>query len=205
MDINLAPSDPSTNFDTPDVITGQGNLIVVGSTTAITSTNVWITNEVASVVSGTRALTFTIQGGSDGVPYDTFVNPILDFSTNTNKAWTWEGQGYHGTTYMITNLPNTACFLILGTPQDTANSELTDAYQLLVSKTNPDVSDSDLDGLLTGWEILLGLNPHINNVSNPSERYNYGYTLNDWLNSITGIKTGSVSLDNEGNVLNVSQ
>jgi len=205
MDIVSAPSNPSTNTDYPDVITGQGNLTVVGSTTAITSTNVWITNEVASVVSGTRALSFTSQGGSDGVPYDAFVNPVLDFSTNTNKAWTWEGQGYHGTTYMITNLPNTACFLILGTPQDSDSDGLTDAYERLVSKTDPNNPYSNLDGILDGWDILLGLNPQLNNVNTPSERAGYGYTSADWLNTISGVKSGTVIMDNEGNVTQVSQ
>jgi hypothetical protein len=106
-------------------------------------------------------LTFTIQGGFDGVPYDTFVNSILDFSTNTNKAWAWMGQGYHGNTYVITNLPNTACFLILGTPQDSDFDGLTDAYERLVSKTNPYNADTDGDGISDGDEILNGSNPFI--------------------------------------------
>ncbi|HEV2328956.1 MAG TPA: LamG-like jellyroll fold domain-containing protein, partial [Verrucomicrobiae bacterium] len=74
MDINQAPSNPSTNFDTPDVITGPGSLQLISSGSAISSTNVWITNVVASVSGGTMALTFTIQGGSNGLPYDVFAN-----------------------------------------------------------------------------------------------------------------------------------
>ena len=130
MWIQSAPSTPSTPFSSYDVITGAGNLQQVGTVTAISSTNVWITNVVASVFGiGTNnmRLTFTIQGGFDGVPYDTFVNSILDFSSDTNKSWAWQGQGYHGTTYVITNLPNTTCFLILGTSQDSDFDGLTDA------------------------------------------------------------------------------
>jgi hypothetical protein len=42
-------------------------------------------------------------------------------------------------------------------------------------------------------------------VAQFSTSLNYGYTLADWLNSISGIRTSSVTLDNEGNVLTVSQ
>ena len=75
------------------------------------------------------AMTFTIQGGSNGVPYDVFANSVLSFGSN-GIPWAWMGQGYHGNTYTLTNLPNTACFLILGTPQDTDGDGLTDAYEL---------------------------------------------------------------------------
>ena len=69
------------------------------------------------------------------------------------------GQGYHGNTYVITNLPDTACFLILGTPQDSDGDGLTDAYERLVSKTNPNNADTDGDGISDSDKILEGLNP----------------------------------------------
>jgi hypothetical protein len=156
-----APSTPSSTYSEYDIITGPGNLQQVGTVTAITSTNVWITNVVASVVgSGTNnmKLQFTIQGGFDGVPYDTFVNSVLDFSSNTNLAWSWQGQGFHGNTFVITNLPNTTCFLILGTPQDSDFDGLTDAYERLVSKTNPYNADTSGDGISDSDKILEGLN-----------------------------------------------
>jgi hypothetical protein len=62
-----------------------------------------------------------------------------------------------------------------------------------------------LDGILDGWDILLGLNPQLNNVNTPSERAGYGYTSADWLNTISGVKSGTVIMDNEGNVTQVSQ
>jgi hypothetical protein len=157
-----APSSPSPLPSTYDIISGTGNLQQVGTVTAISSTNIWITNEVVTV-SGTgsnnMSLRFTIQGGFDGVPYDTFVNSVLDFSSNTNLAWSWQGQGFHGNTYVITNLPNTVCFLILGTPQDSDGDGLTDAYERLVSKTNPYIADTSGDGISDSDKILAGLNP----------------------------------------------
>jgi hypothetical protein len=117
------------------------------------------------------------------------------------------GQAYHGWTVLLTNLPNTTCFLILGNTNDADSDGLTDAYERLVSKTNPTNSMSNLDGVLDGWEILLGLNPAISNFTSSSERANYGYTPADWLDSITGIpaKSGSITSDAEGNVKSVSQ
>ncbi len=70
---------------------------------------------------------------------------------------------------------------------------------------DPNNPYSNLDGILDGWEILLGLNPQTDNLTQPGERANYTYTLADWLNGVSGIKSGTISLDNEGNVLTVSQ
>jgi len=210
FNLSPAPSSPSTNSTGIDVITGQGDLITIGSASSCANGtnayNVWITNVVATLENnGTMNLMFTIEGGSNGVPFDVFANSVLSFGPN-GVPWAWMGQGYQCTTYLLTNLPPTTCFLILGTPQDSSGiAGLTDAYQLLVSKTDPNNPYSDPDGLLIGWEILLGLNPHINNTATASERANYGYTTADWLDDVTGVKSGTVGLDNEGNVLTVSQ
>jgi hypothetical protein len=206
-DIGSAPSNPSTS-PTPNVITGGGDLIPLGATaTCITSaTNVvWLTNVTATVTAGgTMTVTFAIEGGVAGVSYDVFANSELSFGTN-GVPWAWMGQGQQCKVYCLTNLPDSDCFLILGTPQDTDGDGLTDAYELLVSKTNPNVADSNLDGIPDGWEILLGLNPTISNFTSPGQRSNYGYTPADWLNGVTGIRSGTISLDNEGNVQSVSQ
>jgi len=211
-EITSAPSNPSTNAVTPDVITGAGALQWLGSASSCSngtnSYNIWITNVLTSIVgSGTNAtmnVTFTIEGGSSGIPYDVFANESLEFGTNS-FPWAWMGQGYQCNTYMITNLPNTACFLILGTPLDTDGDGLTDAYEKLVSHTDPQNAYSNLDGVLDGWEILLGLDPHSGNLTQPALRANYTYFSSDWLNQVSGIKSGTVNLDNEGNVLSASQ
>jgi Bacterial TSP3 repeat len=171
----------------------------------VTNSNVWITNVVATAAgNGTMNLTFTIEGGSNGVPYDVFANSVLGFGTNS-IPWAWMGQGYQCNTYMLTNLPNTSAFLILGTPQDSDSDGLTDAYEKLVSHTDPNNPDTDGDGIPDGWEVLLGLNPLVNDNAQSSSRSNYSYDLVDWLEGISGIRIGSVSLDAEGNVQSVSQ
>jgi hypothetical protein len=199
----------STPSDTPTVyeaITGIGNLQYVGTTSTCSySTNIWITNlVVTAAANGTMNMTFAIEGGADGVPYDVFVNSVLAFGP-TGMPWAWEGQGYHCNIYTITNLPNTTCFLILGTPQDSDGDGLTDAYENLVSKSDPHIYNTSGDGLSDGWDVLLGLSPLVNQLAQPSTRSNYSYDSADWLEGISGVRTGSVSLDNEGNVLSVSQ
>ena len=154
--MNSAPSSPSTNGPDADVITGSGYLQLVSSGTGITSSNVWITNVVVTATgAGTNnmVLKFTIQGGYDNTPYDAFANSVLSFGTN-GIPWAWMGQGFHGNTYLLSNLPPTACFLILGTPLDADGDGLTDAYELLVSKTDPHNYSGDGTGMSDGWEIL---------------------------------------------------
>jgi len=48
---------------------------------------------------------------------------------------------------------------MLGTPQDSDCDGLTDAYERLVSKTNPYVADTSGDGMSDSDKILAGLNP----------------------------------------------
>jgi hypothetical protein len=204
--LSSANSSPSTG-STPDVITGAGYLQWDGAVTPIYSTNayqVWITNITATAVgSGTENVTFTIQGGQAGYYYDVFAAGALQ-SPITNAIWFWMGQGNSGNTYTLP-ITSANAFLILGTPLDSDGDGLTDAYELLVSHTDPHNADSNLDGILDGWEILLGLNPQTSNLTQPSTRANYGYTPADWLNQVSGIKSGTINLDNEGNVLTVSQ
>jgi len=158
FNIDSAPSDPSPLLDTYNIITGQGSLQYVGSVSAITSSNVWITNVTATVTGGNVNLTFTIQGGY-ALPYDVFANSVLDFSATTNMPWAWMGQGYHGNIYTLTNLPLGTCFLMLGSSQDSDFDGLTDAYERLVSKTDPNNADTDGDGISDSDEILGGTDP----------------------------------------------
>jgi hypothetical protein len=207
FNIVSANSMPSTSA-TPDIITGQGNLQVVGSIPCVSAASpnqVWITNVTTTTAgNGTMNVTFGIAGGEDGYYYDVFAGTILT-SPLGNGYWTWQGQGPHCNLYSLTNLPQGTVFLILGTPQDTDGDGLTDAYEKLVSKTDPNNSDTDGDGIPDGWSVLLGLDPNANAGTSPASRANYDYTLADWLNAVSGIRTGSVNLDNEGNVLSVSQ
>ena len=96
---------------------------------------------------------FTIAGGNPDLPYDVFANSVL----NPGNPWTWMGQGYPCNTYMLTNLPSTDCFLILGTPQDTSGDGLTDAYELLVLQISPNGPQFDSYGVPYAWYAEYGL------------------------------------------------
>jgi hypothetical protein len=200
-----APSSPQ-NTPTFEAITGPGNLTSLGAVAnCVTNSAVWMTNVVATLLTnGTMNLAFTIAGGSNGCAYDVFATSAMAYPI-TNAQWWWMGQGYQCTRYVLTNLPASSALLILGTPQDSDQDGLTDAYELLVSHTNPHKADSSGDGMLDGWKVLWGLNPLINNAAQSSERSNYGYNLTDWLNAITGVRSGAISPDAEGNVQSASQ
>jgi hypothetical protein len=157
---------PSSQGDTPayNAVTGLGNLQLIGAASScVTNPIVWFTNVIATpATNGTTKVTFTIAGGLDGARYDVFANTVLGPTTATNYNWAWMGQGLHCNTYAITNLPGST-FLILGTPQDTDGDGLTDAYERLISHSNPFNSDTDGDGMFDGWEIAHGLNPLVSN------------------------------------------
>jgi hypothetical protein len=200
---------PSTG-PTPNVITGQGNLQSLGASPVCLSngnTNVvWITNITASAAAnGTMNVTFTIEGGADGAFYDVFATGAFG-SSLTSSAWAWQGQGQHCQIYSLTNMPSDSVFLMLGSPYDQDGDGLSNAYELLISKTDPTKLDTDGDGIPDGWSVLLGLNPLINIGTDPLQRSTYGYTLADWLNNVSGsVRSGAVGLDAEGNVQTVSQ
>jgi hypothetical protein len=170
--IQSGSSSPSF-VPTYNAISGTGLLQALSNTVScVSSSNIWITNLVCTTtISGTNQVatfTFSIGGGADGVPYDVFANSILDFSNTTNAPWAWLGQGNHCVVYSIslTNVPS--AFLILGTPQDSDQDGLTDAYEKLVSKTNPLNPDTDGDGISDSDEVLLHLDPLHANGSLPA-------------------------------------
>ena len=77
----------------------------------------------------------------------------------TNAQWAWMGQGYQCRRWAINGLPNDSLLLILGTPLDCDQDGLTDAYELLVSHTDPRNWDSNGDGIGDGIAVLQGRNP----------------------------------------------
>jgi len=161
-----APSTPDYT-STYDVITGNGALHYAGAASSCTSgstaNDIWLTNVTATVTSnGTLNVTFSIEGGAPGIAYDVFANSELGVGA-PNQPWTWMGQGYPCTNYMLMNLPSTACFLILGTPQfystNGITNALTDAYEELVLQMNPQSSQFDSFNVPYAWYAENGLLP----------------------------------------------
>jgi hypothetical protein len=195
-----APSSPQVT-PTFAAITGTGYLQNLGAVSNCASSSaVWMTNVVATLVTnGTMNLAFTIMGGSNSAPYDVFATPALACPI-TNALWAWMGQGYQCMRYLLTNLPPYSALMILGTTNDTDQDGLTDAYELLVSHTNPRKADTSGDGMLDGWKVLWGLNPSVNNPSQSGERCNFTYYLEGWLSGVSGVRAETVGADAEGNL-----
>jgi hypothetical protein len=196
-----APSG-STNVPTFNAVSGQGILHLVSTNTSgcTTSSNIWITNVICSPTnSQDMKVTFTIAGGSDGLVYDVFATAAL-VTNAAMSQWFWQGQGYHCCTYTLTVQSNSAAFFVLGKPQDTDADGLTDAYEKLVSKTDPNKPDSSGDGMLDGWKVMWGLSTSIDNTAQTAERSNFTYGQAGWLNALSGVRTETITLDAEGNV-----
>jgi hypothetical protein len=87
-------------------------------------------------VDGSNA-TMTVVEGTNGLFYDLFCCTNLLAESITNSMWTWLGQVTNGQTFTLTNQPSPQAFYLLGTPQDSDADLLTDAFELLVSKTDP--------------------------------------------------------------------
>ncbi len=151
-----------------NAISGLGWLQWLGSASnCVTSSDVWMTN-VSSTLAGvgtnqTATCMFTMAGGYSGVGYDVFATAALGTSEPA-YGWGWLGQGYPCNIYSEPNLPVSGAFLILGTPLDRDMDGLTDAYENLVSKTDPLNPDSDGDGLSDYYEVIAGLSPLTGNA-----------------------------------------
>ena len=161
MQQNFPASGSSSWTPGYDAITGQGSLVDLGTVANCVNgeTNiVYLTNITVTAGSGNMSVTFDIGGGVDGAAYDVFASPQLAFGMS-GASWTWMGQGRHCHSYSLSGLPDAACFLILGTPQDTDEDGLTDAYELLASHTDPNNPDTDGDAWTDSEEVLNGTDP----------------------------------------------
>jgi hypothetical protein len=142
-------------------ITGPGYLEAISTNICVANndctnfSNVWITNLSVVPSNGQTLATFTIAGGSNGLAYDVFATTAAG-----NMDWTWMGQGYRDVTYTFSPaLTEQSICLILGTPVDSDGDGLTDAYEMLVSHSNPYDSNSINPSMPDGWAVLLSLNP----------------------------------------------
>ena len=174
---------------TYNAISGQGSLELLGSVACSNSVSpylVWLTDvKATNFVNGTETVIFTIVGGQDGFFYDVFAASDLQLPI-ANAQWVWLGQGQHCNTYRIT-IPSRNAYLLLGTPKDSDLDGLTDAYELLIAKTNPYNADSDGDGISDSDEILAGTNPLTSNTLWKLDSDNDG--LPDAYESLVGLNS----------------
>jgi hypothetical protein len=133
--------------------------------------NVWITNTVSTNILGQGwTLSFTIAGGTNGAIYDVFRTFALT-SPITNATWVWLTNGHACDRITLTNQPAAGSFYILGTPLDSDNGGLTDAYERLI--THGDVSDPADDRPMPPGMSVAILDSHLTRNHWSSTNWNY--------------------------------
>jgi hypothetical protein len=166
----VSASPTSLPLPTLNAITGAGFLQELGpSGSCVTSSNVWLTNILGTVTLDQKInLTFAISGGYENAVYDVFGNAVIGPTTSTNYQWGWMGQGDRCIRYGLNGLPQGSAYLMLGTPLDSDFDGLTDAYERLISKTDPFNLDTDGDGISDAEEILNQIDPLTSNPAIPA-------------------------------------
>ncbi|HVM46917.1 MAG TPA: LamG-like jellyroll fold domain-containing protein [Candidatus Acidoferrum sp.] len=150
---NVANLSPAPFYMTNDpvfrAVMGPGYLTYLGPVNlCVTNARVWITNVMARLqTNGTESVSFTVTGGDPNVVYDVFGTTSLYGTNIAGAQWYWLGQVTTCGWYSLTNLPGGNACLVLGTDRDSDGDGLTDAYELLVSKTDPHNPDTDGDGI----------------------------------------------------------
>jgi hypothetical protein len=169
-----------------------------------TADDLWL--EIISVTNGLA--NFTIHT-PDTAAYDLFGTTNLSANVPglnlTNWVWLLRTDVGQTNNIILTNLWPDMGFFRLGTMLDSDGDGLTDAYEKLVSHTDPTKWDTDGDGLSDGWEVAHGMNPNLDESAQTSGRLNYTYDGAGWLGTVSGAQNGTVTLDAEGNVQQVSQ
>jgi len=122
----------------------------------VTNGDVFMTNVVATLTTNsTLTVNFDILGGTNGLLYDVFSTTNFVGSYVTNSLWVWLGSAPTCWTVELTNQPVSQTTYVLGTPQDSDADGLTDAYERLISRTDPNNPDTDGDGLSDWYELAV--------------------------------------------------
>jgi hypothetical protein len=149
-----------------------------------TTNDLWL--QMISMTNGTASLVINTPWNVTNGVYDLFATTNLALS-----AWQWLGRCSPGQTNLTVNgLADPQGFFILGLTNDTDGDGLTDAYERLVSHTNPNLYSTDGTGMSDGWEILYfghtGIDPNADpdgdGLSNYQEfqMYSGGYNPTAW-------------------------
>ena len=186
----LMPIDPAADEEDP----GVGY-----EPRAYASTDLWIEVSVTNSVAN-----FDIHT-SETAAYDLFgtTNFSSDVPGLNGTNWVCLLRTEVGQTnnILLASLWPETGFFRLGTLLDSDGDGLTDAYEHLVAHTDPTKWDTDGDGLSDGWELEHGMNPNLDESAQAAGRLNYQYDGAGWLRVISGAWSETITLDAEGNVL----
>jgi alpha-tubulin suppressor-like RCC1 family protein len=143
---------------------GEMMMRMMGFTSeCVTNLPLYITNTACEFVTNQGwTVTFDVQGTNG--PVDIFTTTNLVGNNITNSQWVLLESGPSCATYQYTNQPDARTFYILGSQQNSDSDSLTDAFELLMSKTLISTNDSDSDLMSDDWEVAHGLNPLVNDA-----------------------------------------
>jgi hypothetical protein len=168
-------------------------LIKAGSTTADRVGLYHYTVTTNEVIEGTNTVSIGyhyVAVDTNGIPLDTDGDGIPDYLEDAN------GDGVYDTG----DLSDWTKFSTDGTG-------MSDGWEIKYFGhigVDPN-ADPDGDGLSNLQEYQAGTDPTVDNSTVPGSRLNYLYDLGGWLNQVSGIKSGTVIPDFEGNIKTVSQ
>ncbi|MEP6662689.1 MAG: hypothetical protein ABJC04_03395 [Verrucomicrobiota bacterium] len=101
------------------------------------------TNDVwVELVTATNETVTILLHAPGTAPYDLYRTFLLQGDSITNGDWQWMARGTNNQPFTLTNGACCQAFYILGTTNDTDADGLTDAYELLVTKTSTTNSHS---------------------------------------------------------------
>ncbi|MDW8308768.1 MAG: LamG-like jellyroll fold domain-containing protein, partial [Verrucomicrobiales bacterium] len=122
-----------------------GRMRILGGTAeCFTNVPVYLTNIVALFQTNAGwTVQFDVQGGPVGAYWDLFVTTNLGANHLTNAQWFWLERGPSCSTYQYTNQFGERSFYIVGRTNDTDGGGLPDAYERLVTHTDPNDSSDD--------------------------------------------------------------
>ncbi len=109
-----------------------------GATAYNYSTNdLWV-----ELTGATNGIVTLLLHAPDAAPYDLYRTFLLHGDSVKDCDWQWMARGTNSQSVAITNGACRQAFYVLGTTNDTDADGLTDAYELLVTKTSPTNSHS---------------------------------------------------------------
>jgi hypothetical protein len=123
---------------------GAGGQMLLGME-GFAQTGLRLLPPVFETTNGTTNLWLTIAGGEPGARYDLFSTTNL-LSPSSNTLWNLQVSGTNGQALALSSPPMSIGVYQLGTQLDTDYDGLTDAYEGLVNKSDPNVWDLPANG-----------------------------------------------------------
>ncbi len=105
------------------------------ATNSVSITNLWL--QVSAATNGRRDITVIITNVPAGEFYDLFRTLDLVGDHVTNSVWRWVARGTNGQSFTFAGVRCRQAFYVIGYSVDTDGDTLTDAFELLTSKTSP--------------------------------------------------------------------